>query len=405
MAKKISGLVIVAILLFYFLTLVLHISANHDEYQWDFRTHRAAGKIFSSGANPYDPSILFPEAGARLRYTYPPATLFVYQLFALMEYHTAFHVFLILKSLLLVGLVFFWQKEFLGNNADPFFYIFCLLAFNSAVFIDLIAGNINLVEQVILWVAFCFYLRHRLFLFCIFTLIAASFKMTPAFFLILLLLADDRKKYQYFLGSVVAFFFYLLIQYFVMPEFFTWFIKNALSVVSERGEVSPSSYKLIGHAIRFLNDLTGIKIPSVINLVAAGVVTAGIILLTYRAYIQLERSQIKDKEMIAVFLVCLLYALIHPRLKDYMFLLLLLPSYYIIKNIRYTQIAPFLYVLMILSCNKMVLPIASSLMELIWVYYPLIIAFCVWGIYLNEIFAAAKNPLKAESGGKQSRIT
>ena len=114
MTRKVLGLVIVALLLFYFLTLVLHISANYHDYQWDFRTHRAAGKIFSSGANPYDPNILFPEAGARLRYTYPPVTLFVYQLFSLMEYHTAFHVFLIVKCLLIIGLVFLWQKRISG---------------------------------------------------------------------------------------------------------------------------------------------------------------------------------------------------------------------------------------------------------------------------------------------------
>jgi hypothetical protein len=109
-----------------------------------------------------------------------------------------------------------------------------------------------------------------------------------------------------------------------------------------------------------------------------------------------------DKEMIVVFLVCLLYALIHPRLKDYMFLLLLVPSYYIIKNVRYTQVAPFLFVLIILSCNRLLLPIASSVMKLMWIYYPLVIAYCVWAIYLHEIFTTAKKPAKAGSSGRPS---
>jgi hypothetical protein len=41
-------------------------------------------------------------------------------------------------------------------------------------------------------------------------------------------------------------------------------------------------------------------------------------------------------------------------------------------------------------------------MKLMWIYYPLVIAYCVWGIYLHEIFTAAKKPLNATSSGKPS---
>jgi hypothetical protein len=58
MAKKIFRIAGPLILLAYFITLVLHISANSDQYQWDFRTHRLAGEIFASGSDPYDPAVL-----------------------------------------------------------------------------------------------------------------------------------------------------------------------------------------------------------------------------------------------------------------------------------------------------------------------------------------------------------
>jgi hypothetical protein len=103
-----------------------------------------------------------------------------------------------------------------------------------------------------------------------------------------------------------------------------------------------------------------------------------------------------NREMTEVFLVCLLYALIHPRLKDYMFLLLIVPSYYIIKNTRHTKLAPFLFILFVLSCERLVLPIFSSIMSLVRDYYPLMIAYCVWGIYLYEIF-------NYENGSVESR--
>jgi hypothetical protein len=163
----IAGLITILLGL-YFVTLIMHISANYTHYQWDFRTHRKAGEIFASGKNPYDADILMSQKGGDFLYTYPPVTLFLYRFFTLTSYKTAFHVFLISKCILLVGLIYFWRREFLKQAAGPLFYLFCLLAFNSAVFRDFIAGNINLIEQVMLWLAFCFYLRRKLVLFCIF---------------------------------------------------------------------------------------------------------------------------------------------------------------------------------------------------------------------------------------------
>jgi len=390
MAKKIIGPVFIILLFLYFITLVLHISANIDVYQWDFRTHREAGKIFASGTDPYDADILFPKARSRFLYTYPPVTLYFYKLFSLTDYDTAFHVFLILKCILLVGLVYFWKREFLKEDADPFFFLFCLLAFNSAVFLDLIAGNINLVEQVFLWLAFSFYLKQRLMLFCLFVLVAASFKMTPVFFLILLLLCDDPKKYKYFLGAAGVFFLYLFIQFVIVPEFFTQFIRNALTVVGEPGGVVPSTNKLIGDVFLVLEKMSGVAVPGVIQTAIFGLIAAGVIYLTYRTYVRLNHSETADKKMIMVLLVCLLYALIHPRFKDYAYLLLIVPSYYIIKNIRFTKMAPFLFILFVLSNERLVLPVASSIMAFIWEYYPLLVAYCVWGIFVYEIFASAK---------------
>jgi len=77
-------------------------------------------------------------------------------------YKSAFHIFLIAKCILLTGLIYFWKREFIKTNAYALFGLFCLFAFNSAVYRDLIAGNINLVEQVLLWLAFFFYMKHRL---------------------------------------------------------------------------------------------------------------------------------------------------------------------------------------------------------------------------------------------------
>ena len=387
MARKIIGSVVIILLLLYLLTLVLHVSDNLDRYLWDFQTHREAGKIFASGSDPYDSENLPPNVRSHFLYTYPPVTLYFYRLFALTDYDTAANVFLIIKCLLLVGLVYYWKREFLKEDAGPMFYIFCLLVFNSAVFIDMIAGNINLVEQVLLWVAFGFYIKKRLVWFCIFVLIAAGFKMTPTFFIILVLLTDDKNKYKLLLGSAGAFLAYLLIQYVIMPKYFTGFIKNALTVVGEPGKVVPSTLKFVGGVFQTIGEITGLHLPDGLQLVMVGLIICVVVYLTYRAAMRLKSGRIPNREIIEVFLVCLLYALIHPRMKDYMYLLLIVPGYYAIKNTRFTKLAPFLFILFILSGGRLHLPIFSSIMSLIWVFYPLMIAYCIWGILLYEIFA------------------
>jgi hypothetical protein len=35
----------------------------------------------------------------------------------------------------------------------------------------------------------------------------------------------------------------------------------------------------------------------------------------------------------------------------------------------------------------MMLPIVSSIYDIVWAFFPLLVAYCVWGIYLYEIFS------------------
>ena len=127
MAKKIFRVIGPLLLLAYFITLVLHISAFSDQYQWDFRTHRKAGEIMAAGSDPYDPEVLLSHKEAGFLYTYPPVTLWIYWLFSLTDYDTAFHIFLIGKCVLLIGLIIFWKSAFLGPKGDSLFYLFSLL--------------------------------------------------------------------------------------------------------------------------------------------------------------------------------------------------------------------------------------------------------------------------------------
>ena len=392
MGKKIFRFAGPLLLLLYFITLVLHIAAHDDQYQWDFRTHRKAAEIFVSGSDPYDPDVLINKKDANFLYTYPPVTLGFYWLFTLTSYETSFHIFLFAKCILLIGLIVFWKWAFLRQEGDSLFYLFSLLAFNCSVFADLIAGNINLVEQILLWAAFFFYLKRRLVLFCVFMLLAASFKMTPIFFLVLLLICDHEKKYIYLVGAGSIFLTYLLVQYLILPDMFTGFIRNALTVVGESGVVGPSTEKFVKEIFRMIAKMFGPVSPALITTVVIGL-AAIVVFLSGRACLLLKRglTDHEDNQKIILFIVCLVYALIHPRFKDYAYMLLIVPSYYIMKNIRYTKAFPFIFIFAILASPHLMLPGIDILSSIMWRYFPLIIAYTIWGLYLYEIFSWGQN--------------
>lgn len=392
MAKKVFRVVGPLLLLAYFISLVLHISAQSAQYQWDFRTHCKAAEIFAAGSDPYDPDILLGQKDASFLYTYPPLTLFFYALFNQTDDNTAFHAFLLVKCVLLIGLVIFWRNAFLGPAGDSLFFLFCLLVFNSAVFADLIAGNINLVEQILLWAAFFCFLKQRFALFCLFVVLAASFKMTPIFFIVLLLTSDHPKKYHFFGYAGAIFLAYLAVQYLIYPDMFMGFVRNALTVVGESGTVGPSTEKFVKEIFALLSQLIGPVSPVVVSAVIIAL-AALVVFLSGRAYFLLKgnRCDRPDGDKMILFMVCLVYALIHPRFKDYAYMLLIVPSYYIMKTTRLKKAFPFLFVLSVLAAPHLMLPGFDFLSAIVWRYFPLMIAYMIWGLYLYEIFAASKS--------------
>jgi hypothetical protein len=83
------------------------------------------------------------------------------------------------------------------------------------------------------------------------------------------------------------------------------------------------------------------------------------------------------------------YALIHPRFKDYAYMLLIVPSFYIMKNIRFTKAFPFIFIFAILASPHLMLPGIDVLSSVLWQYFPLMIAYTIWGLYLYEIYSRA----------------
>jgi hypothetical protein len=375
--------VFLALLLVYCAGLILDIAAYGDRFQWDFRVYYHASSAYFAGLNPYATSDLSQVAGGpiKLPFVYPPLTLFFFRLFTWMEYRTAAYLWLGLKSALLAGTIYLWRNEFLKEEADPLFYLFCLLAFNTTIYLDLRAGNIAILEQLLLWLALLFFLKRRLFLFCLFIVLLALFKATFALLLFLLFFSKEPKRVLYFWGAAASLVAAVFLPFLFTPHLFSDFVANASGLY----DLNDSSFRLIREILTIIGRKTSLSIPSSVTIAAFLAVAAGVVWGTWRAMRTILSSNSPDSDRTAIFLACVAYALILPRLKDYSFIILIVPAYFVIKKAAFLPY-PLLFLFGILPRGTSLLPGFRGMFTTLWSYYPLIVAFGLWALYLYQAF-------------------
>jgi len=365
---------------------------------WDFKTAYYAAKASSAGLNPYDNQALSQIAGhaVRLPFVYLPITLWFYRVFSLMDLSAASYLLLALKSLSLIFLLYLWRKEFLRGKVDLLFYPFCLVAFSAAFVRDVLSGNVSMFEEVLVWIALWFYVKSRYGPFCLFIVLASCFKLTPIILLALLLFGENGKnRYAYLFGACISFMLIILGCYVASPVVFRAYLHNAFGsgslTFSEIGAVNPATLPLVGDII----SLFVWPVPEAAAFVLYFAVVAVVILLTWRTIIRLNSSEAEDRSILLVFLACVAYALILPRFKDYAYILLLAPTYLVVKRVG--QIAGFAIIFgaeLILTATKVPDTQASG-WSFPFGYYPLFLAYCVWILYIYTIAGLARRSVGA----------
>ena len=116
-------------------------------------------------------------------------------------------------------------------------------------------------------------------------------------------------------------------------------------------------------------------------------VIIAVLLISARALRHLAMSGVKDKEKWMIFFVCLVYALVSPRFKNYSYIILIVPTYFIIKRGVHIKTYIFIFFLAIIPSFPQTFSHFGS-------FYTLIIAYAVWAMYLNEIFLMQKHNKK-----------
>jgi hypothetical protein len=395
-----------AVLMLLFLT-AYEYQGEYYKIQWDFDVCYYAAKAHSVGLNPYDPSQLRELAGVESEdprsflYSYLPLSIFLFKPFTWLSVEHANYAYFLIKCALLLYLFFLWQINFMENPSDPFFLVFCLLAFNATIFLDIQSGNVSIIEQALIWSALVGFVKRRMWHFCIFVLLAGIFKITPLLFAGLLLLDEFSPRNRWVLILIYGIIIVGFLNWFTVPSLFREFLSNASHhiTVEERfflNITNPSTLSLVTFLSEELSRASGISVPRAAQWCLYLAVAIPVFVVSCHAFRRLDMAHLEHRK-IAVCLACLTYALVMPRFQDYQWILLIVPTYIIMLQLDFVRAYPVIFIFAVLSAAHQMLPGSAFVFEVFWNYYPLVVAITVWALYLKKI--------QRDSNGAASRMS
>lgn len=360
-----------AALLLYCAGVVLSLSLRLEHLQWDFSVYYRAPQAYARGLNPY--RMIVPCAVDRFatprgfKFYYPPFMLPFFAPFSLLSYATAARLFFAMNCAALAALILIWRNGFLGGKAGALFYLFCMASFGSPLYIALKAGNVAIMEQCALWLAFYFFLGRRYPAFCLCVLAAAVFKGTPLLFLALLFFAEGGGRLRCLAGTAGVLCAGTAVMCAVAPGLVAQFLRNSWEILDKVHQ--PSTYAMLRELL-----------PPPGQRLAYAALVAAVCACTVSAGMILRAGASAGKRRAVLFLACAAYAVILPHFEDYSYILLILPAYALLCDTgpgsRWLPACVFL----ILSSMGGSLPLVKPGVGFALKYSPLMLTYCIWGI-------------------------
>lgn len=362
----------------------------HPVKQRDFLGIYTAVSAFHQGHDAYGTAALPPVEGQDIApYTYPPYTLYLFQPVTWFGFATAARVFLTLKLMAVACLVYLWHRLFNLNRYRGLFWILVPLAFSGTLICDIRAGNFSIFEQLVIWTGFYLYTQRKTAGFGIAIVLVAIFKLTPI--LLLGLLATRWRKKELLQGAIFGAVLVGLVAatMVVWPELFASFLRNARGLGAEHGENNPSLWALIGDVAHWLKMKTSHALPAIVPQVVYLVVALCVTVVSIKMFWRLRSLEEKRADLWRICLLCLLYALVMPRMKDYSYILLVGPSLYVLASCNWVNpVVPLAALLAIFSYQSLQW-LGSALQPFYTVqreYYSLLLAWMVWGLCCYSIW-------------------
>jgi hypothetical protein len=366
--------------------LIVLVAVRWHAYQWDFNMFVGAARDFAAGESPY--------RGAGLSFFHPPVTLYFYWLFTLLPAVAAYLVWYALKLAALGRLLTIWHRDFVSLPIHFTTVFFLLLAYDGALYADLVSGNVSIFEELVLWYGLASLLRGRYFVFGLCVALAAQVKLTPIFFAGLFLVVGERPKWGAFLATLAGFAALFGMNQLLEPELFQKFWA-ASAQLDERGSQNASLLALVRDVSdRFLGvEATAASRLDEILYVAGALAVLGISWLFVARY--RRATSVLDLRLL-ICLACFVFALVSPRFKVYTCILLLAPTWYMIRSLRWGRNAAIgtvlLLVLVMLPQGHNLLPFRYAF-QLLGEYITLVAGAAMWISCLLVLAQLAGKPL------------
>lgn len=366
------------------------IATASDDYQWDFRVFYAAPVVLIDGGNPYDKETPNPEIPNHLSYLYPPVALYAFQPLSNLPFEVAYLFWFFIKVLALGLLLTLWNRHFECLNDSLLALALLILGFNAAILRDMTAGNIATLEQLGLWSAFCLLLRGRSYSAGAIIAFIAQFKLMPVVFLGLLPFVGSGRGWKPFWSSLIIFAGLFSLNFLLMPEMMAQYLDSfavANPNLDERGEINPSTLALMRDVADLAGRL-GVEVPpffvNAVFLLYVSVLGAALLRFLFTRFESL--SKIDQRWLI--YAACLLYVLTMPRVKDYTYMILLIPALFIVRRTAAGPIVPLLAVALLLPATESYVPGLGSFFPWLQSYLPWFLA-CAMLWFMARWLAAA----------------
>jgi hypothetical protein len=390
------------------LLVCLYSMASDPHEQWDFQVYYSAAHTFVHGGNPYHlPRSYSGLSGDVVVYQYPPLTLYVFLWTNLLSLAAGKLAWLGLKLAALGALLWVWHKDFERLDASWPSALFIALGFNATVLRDFTCGNISTFEQLGLWLGFSLLLRDRPYAAAMILACVAQFKLLPVAFIGMIPLSRPNDGWKPCLAGFAVFLALLALNPLCYPDLthnYLGLFADTNPRMDDRGVHNPSSLSMFRDLIDLTAFVPGLPYNSTAGTRAYVAYLVALVLVLTRAALNM-RGKLRDADpRLALYFGCAVFAVAVPRMKDYSYILMLIPALFVIRNIARRGLTPdyFLLGLALLiwaQPQQDYVPGMEALIYMIQAYLPLFISAAIM-IYVLRLWSRqGPAPVRAPATG------
>jgi hypothetical protein len=311
--------------------------------QWDFEVYYAAAHALVAGKSPYAPIHPHPGLQGELTFQYPPLAIYLFLWTTLLGLGSAKNVWLASKLIAFVLLIRIWHKDFERLSVDWPICIFIALGFNAAILRDLTCGNISAFEQLCLWFAFGLLVRGRPYAAAFTLAFVAQFKLLPVAFIGLVPCCTSQNRWRPFFAGIAAFLGLLILNMAIAPGLthdYLGLFADTNDRMDDRGINNPSSLSLFRDVIDLTAYAPGLPYNRVSGTIAYITYLVALILILIRSgWHQRAKFRHCDPRLL-IYLGCAIYTILMPRMKDYSYILMLLPALFVSRDLCVRHVKP-----------------------------------------------------------------